>query len=189
MSGPRVFQVVGTSGAGKTRAIEIAVRTLRRKRLRVAVVKHSHHRIDLAGKDTDRFRQSGADLVLFGSDISAILGRFDPRGLLPLLPVDVVLVEGYSRHRLSTDRFVVGGPREAVEVAGVICARAPSRRRRSGLTLDGRAAPSHPMWEFIANLMDQREVVRIERRSRPSPRRVRMGRRAPTEEAESAGPR
>jgi len=164
VTGPRVVQVVGTSGSGKTLTLERAIRTFRGRGLRVGVVKHSHHPIDLAGKDTDRLRKSGANVTLFASEVSVILTSLNPLDLLRILPVDVILVEGYSRRRLSSSRFRVDDPRDAGRVAAEICARTKVRPRRVRLAVDGRPAPAGPIWELLSNQME-REKVRVVKRS------------------------
>ncbi len=113
---PMIIQVVGASGSGKTFVLERAIRRLRAEGYRVAALKHSHHPIDVRGKDTDRLRRSGANPVLFVSRGWALFASGEPWDLLPTLPVDVVLVEGYHRRRLSRHRYRVERPGDAPEV-------------------------------------------------------------------------
>lgn len=90
------------SGTGKTTLIERLVRVLKARGLRLAVLKHDGHRfeIDHAGKDSWRFAQAGADIVLLGS--AERTAYVEQRGL-PLerllgmvRDVDLILVEGYK---------------------------------------------------------------------------------------------
>ncbi len=170
MVGPTVVQLYGPSGSGKTAALVLAVRRLARSRLSVAVVKHSHHPIDLAGKDTDRFRRSGAEYVLFASDWTTLMGRFDPRPLLHALPVDAVLVEGYRRRALSPWRFRIASPAEASDVAKRIVAAVQSDSRRSAprVLVGGDRLPA-PWRRLVENLMADHGVSRLslERARRP----------------------
>jgi GTPase SAR1 family protein len=59
---PKVFIFVGHSGAGKTTLIEKLLRELSGRGLRVATIKHAHHKVvlDTPGKDSWRYKQAGA---------------------------------------------------------------------------------------------------------------------------------
>ncbi len=61
-----VFAVSGFSGSGKTTLIEALLPGLIRQGLRLAVVKHDAHQLDVdrQGKDSARFFQAGADVYL-----------------------------------------------------------------------------------------------------------------------------
>lgn len=162
MPGPSMVQIVGRSGSGKTLVIERVIARLRERGLRVAVLKHSHHRLDVPGKDTDRYRQSGANLILFASDVTALFADFDPLRILPYLPVDVVLVEGYGSRRLTRLRHRVDDPATASLVARRVLSELGGRRRRAPIWLDGRPAPARPLWEFVGNLMEAKRLRRID---------------------------
>lgn len=62
----KTLGVVGYSGSGKTTLLCALIPLLRAHRLQVAVVKSTHHDLDLdiAGKDSHRLREAGADAVL-----------------------------------------------------------------------------------------------------------------------------
>lgn len=113
--------------------MERLVRALRRRGLSVAVVKHSDHAPELAGKDTDRFERAGARWVVFSGPRSFVTfrGEFSPH--VRDLPCDVVLVEGYSRRRLGSVRVEVPSPRDVPRIARELLrgpvGRGPSRRR------------------------------------------------------------
>lgn len=164
VSGPRMFQLVGKSGSGKTLTLEKATRLLRRKGLRVAVLKHSHHPMDLPGKDTDRVRRSGANMVLFASDRTVIIGSWDPIRVIHLLPADVVLIEGYHRRRLTDHRFVINSPEDSTRVAKAISASAGPPRKAAQIRVDGRRSPPGEVWSFVGDLMEQTGIRIIERR-------------------------
>ncbi|MCU0868733.1 MAG: molybdopterin-guanine dinucleotide biosynthesis protein B [Burkholderiales bacterium] len=103
----KVFGIAGWSGSGKTTLVERLVATLAARGLRVAVVKHAHHdiEVDVPGKDSWRHRQAGATEVLVASPQRWALMhelRGAPEPALPqllahLAPCDVALVEGF-RH-------------------------------------------------------------------------------------------
>ncbi len=107
---PQVLGVVGHSGAGKTTLLEQVVPLLRARGLRVGILKHDAHRIELdrKGKDSFRLRDAGADAVVLASDrmvfVSAVaVPERSPEELLDAhlggLDLDVVLCEGYTHHR------------------------------------------------------------------------------------------
>jgi molybdopterin-guanine dinucleotide biosynthesis protein B len=157
-----MLQVVGPSGSGKTLALEGAIRRLRARGLRVAVLKHSHHPLEVAGKDTDRLRRSGSDVVVFASDQCVVFSDWDPVELAHVLPVDVVLIEGFGTRRFPGRRFLVRRPEGADTTAAAIDRSVPEPGPRAGLKADGRRAPSGEMWELVGNLMRRSGIRRLE---------------------------
>ncbi len=99
---PCAVQVVGPSGSGKTTVIVEAARRLAAGGVRVAVLKHTHHDIDVAGKDSWRFLEEGealASVIVKGSgERLALFTRLPPEAVLQLLKglVDAVLIEGFK---------------------------------------------------------------------------------------------
>ncbi len=100
-----VLAFCGWSGSGKTTLLEAIVTHLVARGLRVALVKHDAHgiQVDRPGKDSDRFFTAGADVLLQGPD----QGFFRTHGpatqdeLLYTLAqlagrYDLVLVEGHK---------------------------------------------------------------------------------------------
>lgn len=65
MKTPRRLHVVGRKNAGKTTLVCDLVRELSARGLRVATIKHTHHRheLDTPGKDSHRHREAGAAMV------------------------------------------------------------------------------------------------------------------------------
>lgn len=104
-TGP-VLAVVGWSGSGKTTLLEFLVAQLAARGLRVNIVKHSHHDIELEPphKDSARLRMAGAAEVMIASPYRyAILRELRGEGepalaeqLARLAPADLTLVEGYK---------------------------------------------------------------------------------------------
>lgn len=99
-----VFGICGYSGSGKSTVIESVVQTLVGRGLKVAVVKHDVHglNIDKEGKDTDRFFRAGADAIIRGPKQAFL--RAHRRGDLPLQKLirqigpfyDLVIAEGHK---------------------------------------------------------------------------------------------
>ena len=101
----------GDSGVGKTTLIEQLIPLLKQRGLRVSVVKHAHHRLDVdhPGKDTFRHRQAGAfEVVAASNKRFALLREFEQpfdmsvHQLIAELwdGVDWVLVEGFKHSDL-----------------------------------------------------------------------------------------
>ena len=102
---PSVFIFVGHSGAGKTTLVEQLVRELSNRGLRLATIKHAHHRValDTEGKDSWRYKQAGAAMsMLVTSDalqlVANAVDRRSPAQLAErfLGEADLVLAEGFS---------------------------------------------------------------------------------------------
>jgi len=74
---PNVFIFVGHSGCGKTTLIEKLLRELSGRGLRVAVIKHAHHRVvlDTPGKDSWRYKQAGAAISMLVHGQRVAVGR------------------------------------------------------------------------------------------------------------------
>jgi molybdopterin-guanine dinucleotide biosynthesis protein B len=103
---PVVLAVVGWSGSGKTTLLEFLIAQLAARGLRVNVVKHSHHDIELEPphKDSARLRTAGAAEVMIASPyryaiLRELRGEAEPplaEQLARLAPADITLVEGYK---------------------------------------------------------------------------------------------
>jgi len=116
---PPVVGICGWKDAGKTALIEALIPRLIERGLRVGVVKHDAHglEVDRPGKDTDRFYQAGADVVAHDEqqrfarahltgpasldDLAARLGE----------TCDLVLVEGHKASPVP--KVWLGGEDEA----------------------------------------------------------------------------
>lgn len=102
---PPILSVVGHSGSGKTTLLEKLVRELKRRRYRLAVIKHHHQpglQFDTPGKDTWRFAQAGADhVILAGPDQIVHVHSLSQEPSLQAVAstiqdVDLILTEGYK---------------------------------------------------------------------------------------------
>ena len=136
----KVFGLAGWSGSGKTTLLERLLPELIQAGLRVSTVKHTHHVVDLdqPGKDSYRHRNAGAVEVLVASSARWALlhenrqeSEAEIEALLPhLTPVDLLLIEGFKRHRhpkIEVHRPILGKPLLHLEdptVVAVACDQA-----------------------------------------------------------------
>lgn len=98
--------VAGWSNAGKTTLIEKLTRHFTARGVRVATIKHTHHKFDIDKPDSDtcRHRLAGASetAIVSGSRV-AIIEDIDAQGepsldeiARRLQPADLIFVEGYK---------------------------------------------------------------------------------------------
>jgi molybdopterin-guanine dinucleotide biosynthesis protein B len=119
----RVIGLAGWSGSGKTTLVTKVIPVLVARGLKVATIKHAHHDFDLdqPGKDSWLHREAGArEVAIVSSRRWAIMHELkgdDEPPLMDMLgrlsPVDLVIVEGFKRHRhpkLEVFRATVGKP-------------------------------------------------------------------------------
>ena len=122
-SARRVIGVVGRSGSGKTTLLETVVAALAGRGLKVNVIKHSHHDLELEPprKDSARMRMAGAAEVMVASPyrfaiVRELRGAPEPgldEQLARLAPADLTLVEGFKSWplpKLEVYRAAVGQP-------------------------------------------------------------------------------
>ena len=100
-----VFSFVGHSGSGKTTLIEKLLRELTSRGLRVAVIKHAHHKVvlDTPGKDSWRYKQAGAaiSVLVTSGELQLVADAVEEREPEQLArrflgEADLVLAEGFS---------------------------------------------------------------------------------------------
>lgn len=108
----RVLGFSAFSGVGKTHLMTQVIGKLRKTGLRIGVIKHAHHNVDIdqKGKDSYRHRKAGAQQVLLASDKrSALMTEYtaDPPNFKDLLAVldtrelDLILVEGFKHEKIN----------------------------------------------------------------------------------------
>ena len=108
--GVPVLGFAAFSGVGKTTTLKHLIPHLISEQIRVAIVKHTHHglEIDHKGKDSYQLREAGASQIVVGSNerraviletpeletasLSAFLSHLDPQRC------DIILVEGFRHH-------------------------------------------------------------------------------------------
>jgi molybdopterin-guanine dinucleotide biosynthesis protein B len=131
-TGP-VLAVVGWSGSGKTTLLEQLVAGLSSAGLRINIVKHSHHDIELEPprKDSARLRLAGAAEVMIASPYRiAIMHELRAAPEPPLAellarlsPADLTLVEGYKWEtlpKLEVHRPALGKPALYLDDAAIV---------------------------------------------------------------------
>ena len=102
---PPVFIFVGHSGAGKTTLIEKLLHELSARGLRLATIKHAHHKValDTEGKDSWRYKKAGAamSMLVTADELQLVADAVDRRSPAQLAErflgeADLVLAEGFS---------------------------------------------------------------------------------------------
>jgi molybdopterin-guanine dinucleotide biosynthesis protein B len=133
----RIFGITGWSGSGKTTLLVGLLPELVSRGLSVSTMKHAHHAFDVdrPGKDSYRHREAGATEVMVSSSGRWALmheNRSAPEPsveelLSHMSPVDLVLIEGFKRHRhekLEVYRRATGKPMIALDdptIVAVAC--------------------------------------------------------------------
>ena len=101
----KVFTIVGHSGSGKTTLVEKLLRELSAGGLRIATIKHAHHKVmlDTPGKDSYRYKQAGAvmSMLVTSSELQLVADAIEQREPEQLAQrflgeADLVLAEGFS---------------------------------------------------------------------------------------------
>ncbi len=127
----RMTAIVGHSGSGKTTLIEKLLRELTQRGLRVATIKHAHHRVplDTPGKDSWRYTQAGAamSMLVTAEGVQLIASQVEQREPQQLArrfmaDADLVLAEGFSH-----------APGAKIEVLRRACAQQPRCAIEDGL--------------------------------------------------------
>lgn len=103
----KIYGVTGWKNCGKTGLMERLVTEFTERGLTVSTIKHAHHStdVDQQGTDSHRHRMAGASEVVLASThriaiMQELRGAAEPplsELLTRLMPVDLVLVEGYKR--------------------------------------------------------------------------------------------
>lgn len=109
--------IVAYSGTGKTTLLKQLIPYLRQRGVRIGLIKHTHHEVDVdtPGKDSFELRKAGAEQTMVASshrwalmtetpqqktlDLEYLAARFDHSNL------DIILVEGFKYE--SIDKIVL----------------------------------------------------------------------------------
>lgn len=128
---PPLFIFVGHSNAGKTTFVEKLLPELTRRGVKVATIKHAHHKValDTEGKDSWRYKQAGAtmSMLVTTTALQLVADAVDRREPLELAErflgeADLVLAEGFSHS---------AGPK--IEVLRRACGKPPRCTAADGL--------------------------------------------------------
>jgi len=101
----QVISIVGHSGAGKTTLVEKLIRELTARGVRIATIKHAHHKVELdtPGKDSYRYKEAGAvmSMLLTRDALQLVADAREEREPEQLAQrfmgeADLVLAEGFS---------------------------------------------------------------------------------------------
>ena len=128
---PPVFIFVGHSGAGKTTLVEKLLSELTNRDLRMATIKHAHHKVvlDTEGKDSWRYKKAGAmmSMLVTADELQLVADAVDRRSPVQLAArflgeADLVLAEGFS-HAIGAK----------IEILRRACGKAPRCTLEDGL--------------------------------------------------------
>lgn len=160
---PLVVRLAGDSGSGKTRFGTRLVRELTARGVRVAAVKHAARHTappDRPGKDTQRYRESGA-LAVAGIFRDETVIRLSPGALsleamLDVLAIaaDLIIVEGYHELPLPTIS-VAGASGESRGATGETIARVGEGLGNGRPTTDGVPCFSPDDVSDVADLLER----------------------------------
>jgi molybdopterin-guanine dinucleotide biosynthesis protein B len=94
----KLIGIIGYKDSGKTTLARALAQELTARGHRVAVVKHTSHQIDLAGKDTAMLLETAGQVAIVAAEATGVFWR-KPMALedvLTHLDADVVFVEGFK---------------------------------------------------------------------------------------------
>ncbi|ELM3738129.1 molybdopterin-guanine dinucleotide biosynthesis protein MobB [Edwardsiella piscicida] len=122
---PPLLGIAAYSGTGKTTLLKQLIPSLKARGIRIALIKHTHHDMDVdtPGKDSYELRKAGADQTLVASDLRwALMSETPERQPLDLhflasridaRRCDLILVEGFKHEhiaKIALYRHAVGKP-------------------------------------------------------------------------------
>ncbi|MEQ9722540.1 molybdopterin-guanine dinucleotide biosynthesis protein MobB [Yersinia alsatica] len=122
---PPLLGIAAYSGTGKTTLLKSLIPLLQQRQVRVGLIKHTHHNmeIDTPGKDSYELRKAGAHQTLVASDCRWALMTETPEqkpldlhylaSRLDATTIDLILVEGFKHepiNKIALYREAVGKP-------------------------------------------------------------------------------
>lgn len=123
----KILAIAAWSGTGKTTLLQKVIPLLKKRGIRVGLIKHTHHDVDIdtPGKDSYVLRKAGADQVIVASsqrwalmcenadteefDLNYLVSRMDTSKL------DLVLVEGFKNEAVPKIVLWREGIKESAE--------------------------------------------------------------------------
>lgn len=130
-----ILSIVSRSGVGKTTLIEKIIKEMKKRGIKIAVIKHTHHfEMDHEGKDTYRLAEAGAHTVAISSpDKFALIEKRSTELNIDeiatrIFDVDVILTEGYKKSdkpkievfRSQVSKELICSPEELIAIASDI---------------------------------------------------------------------
>ena len=100
---------------------------------------------------------------MFSGARSFLLLRSDPSELVRVLPVDVVLVEGYSARRIGDVRIPLRSPADVGPSVARILEAAPHAPSRPTVTVDKRRRRAEGLWRLVGNLLEVEHAAEVRR--------------------------
>ncbi|ATA25903.1 molybdopterin-guanine dinucleotide biosynthesis protein B [Brenneria goodwinii] len=110
---PRLLAIAAYSGTGKTTLLKALIPILKRDGIRVGLIKHTHHDMDIdtPGKDSYELRKAGAEQTMVVSSQRWALMTETPAQQRPDLhelakkmdtsALDLILVEGFKQEKIN----------------------------------------------------------------------------------------
>lgn len=111
----KILGVSGTKNTGKTTLVTLIVGELVKRGYQVGTIKHTHHDLDIKGKDTWKHRKAGTKLVVGSGESTTFIinEKMDLEKILKniryLEELDFVIIEGFkfaNYPKISTDPAV-----------------------------------------------------------------------------------
>ncbi len=92
----KAVSIIGFGNSGKTHLMGLLAECFIKQNVRVAIIKHTHNKLDKPNTDTSRLMKPGHIVLGLGVDETVLfLGERRPLiDMLPLLDADLVLIEG-----------------------------------------------------------------------------------------------
>lgn len=106
----KLLAITGYSGTGKTTLLEKLIPELEKRQIKVGLIKHSHHNVDVdtAGKDSYRLRKAGANPTIVACDQRWAMMVETPQAVsmqsliqqMNNHSLDLIFVEGFKHENL-----------------------------------------------------------------------------------------
>lgn len=162
-----VLGIAAFSGTGKTQLITQLIPLLKQRNVRIGVIKHAHHDVDIdkPGKDSFEMRKAGATPVVLASDkrIAVMIEKEQEKAssieeLLTYInpdSIDLVLIEGYKEldyNKLFLFRHQVKGRFQDIDEAVL---KIMNHQNTMAIVTDCDEAP------LLERLQQQKPVINI----------------------------
>lgn len=155
-----VFQIVGKKDSGKTSVIQKLIPLLKERGYIVGVIKHSHHVIDSENKDTFKFKQSGADIVIFHSNDCALFFDCSNFNYIQFLPVDILLIEGFKDLQFGY-KIEIHNISEIETIVNDILDKSKECNESVSIMIDGKKAEKSVLTLLLFKLMKEYNIKEI----------------------------